>query len=83
MVAHKGTLFKTFNHLTDVLNNPEDKLFRSKGQAMTNAIHFIGYIFSLNSQVLLDITKKYFHSIFGTFLLRFATSLDYDLNKNA
>lgn len=83
IVQNKNTLFKTFNHLTDVLNNPEDKIFRCKGDSMTNAILFIGYMFSLNSEILHNITKKYFPSIFGTFILRFSTAFDYDLNKNS
>lgn len=83
IVDNKSTLFKTFNHLTDVLNNPEDKLFKCKGDALTNSIIYIGYMFSLNSDVLLNITKKYFASIFGTFVLRFSTSFDADLNKNS
>ncbi|EAR94207.2 hypothetical protein TTHERM_00522740 (macronuclear) [Tetrahymena thermophila SB210] len=83
IVDNKSTLFKTFNHLTDVLNNPEDKIFKCKGDALTNSIIFIGFMFSLNSEILLNITKKYFASIFGTFVLRFSTSFDQDLNKNS
>ncbi len=35
IVNNKSLLFKTFNHLTDVVNNPEDKLFKNKGNAIT------------------------------------------------
>ena len=52
IVTNKSMLFKTFNYLTDVVNNPEDKLFKNKGNALTHAILFIGYLFELNNETI-------------------------------
>ncbi|EGR27467.1 hypothetical protein IMG5_195480 [Ichthyophthirius multifiliis] len=82
IVGNKGLLFKTFNHLTDVVNNPEDKLFKNKGNAISHAILFIGFLFEVNNDIIQMVSKKYFCAIFGTFLLKFSTSLDYEFNKD-
>ena len=74
----KHLLFKSFNHFTDVINNPEDTQSKLIGNMMTNSIMFIGYMLEFSEDLLRNLSNKFFYHIFGTFLLRFATCFDTD-----
>ena len=57
---NKTIMLKTFNHLTDVLNNPEDVITSDIGNSLTNSIMFIGYIFDKHSDKVSNFIKKVF-----------------------
>jgi len=42
-----------------------------------NAMIYFGVIMEAKHEVLVNLAKKFFYQILGTFLLRFGTSFDY------
>jgi hypothetical protein len=69
----KVHVLKSFNHLTDIMNNPEH-LSENVNNLLMNATLFIGCMMETKSEVLAVLTKKFYPQIFATFLLRIATA---------
>ncbi len=49
LLEHRPLILKTLNHLTEVINNPEDQVSSNLGCLLDNATLFLGRLLSLPS----------------------------------